>query len=436
MSETLVDLEYKPRAWQRTVHNSLKRFSVLVAHRRSGKTVLAIMTLVHAALKTTKNSARFAYVAPFRGQAKDVAWKYLKSYVLKIPGTSVNESELWVELPNGSQVKLYGADNPDALRGIYLDGVVMDEVADMRPDVWGEIIRPALSDRLGWALFIGTPKGMNLFSEVYYNAQSNEEWYAGLFTCYDTDALPPTEIEALKASMSEDQFAQELLCSFEAGNSSTLLSMSVIEEACKRELREDQYSFASKILGVDVARQGDDSTCIFRRQGLAAFEPQVFKGMESMAVAAQVAKQCDDWQPDAVFIDGSGGYGAGVIDRLRQLGYICTEVQFGGRATDDRFVNKRTEMWLEMAAWVKAGGALPNRSTLKLDLSAPTYHHKNAAGKMALESKDAIKARGLPSPDEGDALALTFAYPVAPKSMEYAGNGGSSHVSDPDPFAD
>jgi hypothetical protein len=436
VTETTIDLTYAPRPWQRTVHNSLKRFSVLVAHRRSGKTVLAIMTLMHAALKTTKQNARFAYVAPYRGQAKDVAWKYLKQYALKVPHTTANEGELWVELPNGAQIRLYGADNPDSLRGIYLDGVVMDEVADMRPDVWGEIIRPALSDRMGWALFIGTPKGMNLFSEVYYSAQGKDEWYAGLFTCYDTDALPPSEIEAMKASMSEDQFAQELLCSFEAGNSSTLLSMSVIEEACKRELREGQYSFAAKILGVDVARQGDDSTCIFRRQGLAAFDPKVFKGLDAMAVAAHVAKECDEWQPDAVFIDGSGGYGAGVIDRLRQLGYVCTEVQFGGRPTDDRYSNKRTEMWMTMADWVKAGGALPNRASLKLDLSAPTYNHKNASGKMALESKDQIKARGLPSPDEGDAMALTFAYPVAPKAMEYAGNGGSSHVSDPDPFAE
>jgi hypothetical protein len=131
-----------------------------------------------------------------------------------------------------------------------------------------------------------------------------------------------------------------------------------------------------------------------------------------------------------VFIDGSGGYGAGVIDRLRQLGHVVTEVQFGGKPDDDRFANKRTEMWWHLAEWVKNGGALHNDPAMKLDLCAPTYNHRNVAGKTALESKDEIKKRGLPSPDIGDALALTFAYPVSTPGLVVDGIVGLTATSE------
>src|SRR5690606_9719062 len=133
---------------------------------RAGKTVMAVMRLIAAALANERQSPRYAYIAPQLNQAKDVAWTYLKHYGLKVPGASVNESELCVEFPNGARVRIYGADNPDRLRGIYLDGVVLDEVADMKPEVWDEVVLPTLTDRQGWALFIGTPKGVNRFSEM------------------------------------------------------------------------------------------------------------------------------------------------------------------------------------------------------------------------------------------------------------------------------
>src|SRR5690606_35091008 len=115
---------------------SLRRFSVLVIHRRAGKTVLAIMRLIASALRNEQQAPRYAYIAPQLNQAKDVAWSYLKHYGLKVPGAVANESELYVEFPNGARVRVYGADNPDRLRGIYLDGVVLDEVADMKSEVW------------------------------------------------------------------------------------------------------------------------------------------------------------------------------------------------------------------------------------------------------------------------------------------------------------
>lgn len=412
----VVDLGYRPRPWQNEFHRRLKRWNVAVLHRRAGKTVLAVMTLIDKALRAERNDispARFGYLAPYLNQSKSIAWAMLKHYASKIPGIQMNESELWVQMPhNNARIRLYGADNAEALRGGFFDFIVLDELKDIRASVWHEIIRPALADRNGGALLMGTPSGANLLSETFYKAQQDDSWYTCLKTVYETDALDEVEIDALKASMSDSAFAQEFLCSFEAGVDNILLSMADVEEACRRHMRVEDYEFAPKILGVDVARQGSDRSVIFPRQGLATFDPSIYRNMDGMALAGAVAQKIEQWGPDAVFIDGSGGYGAGVIDRLRQLGHSPIEVQFGGRPTNTRYANKRAEMWLELANWVKGGGCLPNMAEIKIDLTAPTYTHANAAGKMQLEPKDKIKERIGFSPDLGDALALTFAFPV------------------------
>jgi hypothetical protein len=132
-----------------------------------------------------------------------------------------------------------------------------------------------------------------------------------------------------------------------------------------------------------------------------------------MQLAAQVAKKIDEWMPDAVFVDA--GNGSGVIDRLRQLGYDVIEVHFGGKPAEAQYQNKRTEMWFNTREWLNASGALPDLPQLKQDLGAPIYWY-DPSGRICLEPKDEIKKRGLPSPDFGDALALTFAHPVARRS--------------------
>ncbi len=416
---TAIELGYEPRAWQREVHLGLasKRWGAIVSHRRSGKSVLAVMHLIDRACRITKPNARFAYIAPMLKQVKSIAWTYLKHYAAKIPGTVIHEGELRVTLRNGSEIRLYGADNPDALRGIYLDGVVLDEVSNLSKDLWDSVIRPALADRLGWGLLMGTPAGINLLSEVYFKARDHEDWYSACFTVYQTNALDSKEVEDMRnGGMTTTAFAREMLCDFSASVDNTLLSVHEVEAATKRHAQDGDFAMAPRIIGVDVARQGDDRSVIFRRQGIMSMTPQVYQGMDSMQLAAHVALLSTEWQPDAVFVDGSGGYGAGVIDRLRQLKHKCTEVQFGGKADDPRFANKRAEMWMRMADWVKEHGILPDSQSLKQDLCAPTYGH-DSHGRLLMEAKDKIKGRGLPSPDEGDALALTFAYVVAQRSF-------------------
>jgi hypothetical protein len=199
----------------RSFHNRRERWACLVAHRRAGKTVACINDLIKRAFTDAKQDGRYAYIAPYYAQAKSIAWDYLLRYTADVR-TQANASELWVELLNGARIRLFGADNPDALRGLYLDGVILDEYADMRPRVWGEIIRPLLADRKGWAVFIGTPKGHNGFYDIWRTAEASESWFAKSVRASESGLLDQAELDDAKRGMTEDQYEQEFECSFEA----------------------------------------------------------------------------------------------------------------------------------------------------------------------------------------------------------------------------
>jgi len=207
---------YRARAGQRALHEDRARFKVIVAHRRFGKTVFAVMQLLRGAVTVQRPAPRFAYVAPFYRQAKAIVWDYLKQFAGGSAGARFHESELRCDLPNGARISLYGADDPDSLRGLYFDGVVLDEFAQMDPRVWGEVIRPALADREGWAIFIGTPMGRNSFWKLYEQAKTAAGWRAALFRASATGVIPEAELAAAQAAMSEAEYAQEFECSFDA----------------------------------------------------------------------------------------------------------------------------------------------------------------------------------------------------------------------------
>ncbi len=214
-----IDTGYIARPQFEPFHMRLgkQRWAVIVAHRRAGKTVACVNDLLDAALRCQLSEPRFAYIAPYYAQAKDIAWNYLKRFAGAIPGAIPHEQELRVDLPNGARVRLYGADNYERLRGIYLDGVVLDEFGDMDPRAWSEVIRPALSDRQGWAVFIGTPKGRNHFAEIWNQAQDKpDEWYSIILKASQTGIVNPTELADARSVMSEDQYNQEFECSFDA----------------------------------------------------------------------------------------------------------------------------------------------------------------------------------------------------------------------------
>jgi len=211
-----IDLGYKPRSQFVPFHMRTQRWACLVAHRRAGKTVACIMDLIDHALRCKKPNPRFAYVAPYYAQAKDVAWSYLKQYTAPLPGCEHNETELRVDLPTGARLRLYGADNFDRLRGIYLDGIILDEYADMDPRAWSEVIRPALSDRKGWAVFIGTPKGRNAFWGIWELAQRDPAWFSQRLRASETKIVDESELSDARATMTPEQYEQEFECSFDA----------------------------------------------------------------------------------------------------------------------------------------------------------------------------------------------------------------------------
>lgn len=215
MEAATVELPYGPRKVFVDYHTRQQRWGALVAHRRCGKTVACINDLIAKALQCPFTHGRYAYVAPFLAQAKEVAWEYLKRFSLPAQADK-NEAELWIELVNGSRIRIHGADNPDRLRGAYLDGVVLDEYADMRPSVWGEVIRPMLADRKGWATFIGTPKGRNEFWRIYQRATEGGDWYSVNLKASETGILDSGELEEAARDMTPEQYAQEFECSFEA----------------------------------------------------------------------------------------------------------------------------------------------------------------------------------------------------------------------------
>jgi hypothetical protein len=212
----VIEIDYTPRLQAREFHDRTERFAVLVAHRRFGKTVAAVNDLIRDALTIDLPNVRVAYIAPYLSQSKAVAWDYALEYTKDIPHIKVNHSELRIDFPNGARFRLFGADNYNAMRGLYFDAVVLDEMADFPASAWPTVIRPAIVDRKGRATIIGTPKGKNEFWEMYDYAKNHSEWWCRMFKASETDILDATELEEAKRTMGEDRYEQEFQCSFEA----------------------------------------------------------------------------------------------------------------------------------------------------------------------------------------------------------------------------
>jgi phage terminase large subunit len=213
-----VVIPYAPRRLQKEIHVGMAqyRYGVAVCHRRFGKTVCAVNHLQKAAVQCPRPRPRFGYIAPTYTQGKSIAWDYMKHYAGPIPGHTVHESELRIGYPNDGQMRIFGADNPDSLRGLYFDGVVLDEYGLHPPKIFTEVIRPALADRGGWALFLGTPNGKNQFYDVVQHARADDAWFHAEYKASETGLISQPELDAARSMMTADEYAQEFECSFEA----------------------------------------------------------------------------------------------------------------------------------------------------------------------------------------------------------------------------
>ena len=320
-----------------------------------------------------------------------------------------------IETLNGSMWQMAGSDNYDSLVGSNPVGVVFSEWSLANPDAW-EYIRPILVENDGWALFIYTPRGRNHGHATYLRALEADSWFCEKLTVEDTGLITPAQIEEeRRAGMSDGKIGQEFYCSFDADIDEQLIPHDLVSAAMARQATAEAWE--EKVIGVDVARFGDDKSALYFRHGRDG-NPRPYEryaGLDTMALAAKVAERISLWSPDAVFVD-DGGVGGGVVDRLHQLGFRqVIGVNFGGKADRGgsglRAGNKRSEMWLSARDWLQRG-ALPRDELLAAELTAPMYAY-NAANALMLEPKADMKRRGIPSPDVADAFALTFAYPVA-----------------------
>ena len=218
-----ITIPYAPRPQQKIVHGLMDkaRFGVIVCHRRFGKTVMGVNHLQKGAVTCKLPRPRFAYIGPTYRMSKQIAWDYVQYYARPIPGIGVNQSELRVDYPNSGRVSLFGSDNPDGLRGIYLDGGVLDEFGLHPPKTFTEVVSPTLVDRGGWALFSGTPNGKNQFYEIAEHAKAemaagNPQWFFAEFKASQTGLLDPQYLASARSVMTEDEYQQEFECSFTA----------------------------------------------------------------------------------------------------------------------------------------------------------------------------------------------------------------------------
>jgi len=210
-----VSTGYRPRSQFLPLHRRTQRFAVVVAHRRAGKTVAAVNDIIHRAVQDRSGDGQYALIQPQYKQVKRNAWAYLKQYARAV-AAAVYEAELKVVLKNGSTIYLFGADNIDALRGMYLDGVVLDEFGDMKAGLWAEVILPSLADRKGWAIISGTPKGKNAFYQMKLRAEEDGEWFLLVLKASDTGILDAAELAQQRAEMDEDTYLREFECDFHA----------------------------------------------------------------------------------------------------------------------------------------------------------------------------------------------------------------------------
>ena len=264
-----VKIPYTPRPLQAKLHKELDqyRFAVLSCHRRFGKSVAIINHLIKAALTNKLKNPRFAYIAPTYKQAKSIAWDYMKMFAGGIPGVRFHETELRCDLPNGSRITLLSSEQPDSLRGLFLDGVCIDEVAQIDPRLWNEIIRPALSDRKGFCYFIGTPAGMsNIFYELYQHALSDDKWLAYTAKASETKVIDQEELDAAKAQMGDAKYKQEFECDWIANIEGAIYGEIIKNLEEKKQLTRVGYDPALVVntawdIGVD-----DSTAIIFFQQ--------------------------------------------------------------------------------------------------------------------------------------------------------------------------
>ena len=237
----MATLEYAPRPHFLPFHNRKHRWASLNTHRRAGKTVALVNDVIVGALQCPLRKPQLAYIGPTFTQAKRIAWTYLKDYAEPYFSKPPSESELKVTLHGDRTIYCLGSDNPDSLRGMYLDGGVGDEYALFRPSTFSTIIRPALSDRNGWWVFASTPRGKNLFYKTHRQSETDNDWYSLTLKASESGIIPEEELESLRRDMDPEEFAAEYECSFDAALKGAIYAEEINQLFHDKRVRADLY---------------------------------------------------------------------------------------------------------------------------------------------------------------------------------------------------
>ena len=374
--------------------------------------------------------ARVPVTAPTGHQLNDILWSEVVKWANRMDPWYRAQFEITAEkVFHKDHPKTWFAvartarrENPDALQGFHGEDLlyIVDEASGVPLEIF-QPVEGALTGPNNKILIQGNPTQTQgyLFDSHH---KDRSRWQAFNMSSQDSPLVEPEYVESMAEKYGEesDIFRVRVLGRFPRAAVNQLIPLDLVEAAAARSVHEKDYGQAPKLLGVDVARYGDDFSALIRRQGLAASGLRKFHGLDNMTLAGIVAQEIQEYQPDAVFIDGVGN-GSGVVDRLRQLDYSIIEVNAGERAIrDDKFYNLRAEMWVKVRDWLKTGPDIPDDQQLKDDLIGPEYGF-DAKNRIQLEKKEDMKKRGLASPDCADALAMTFARPVAlPESRLHA----------------
>ena len=393
--------------------------ALVVWPRRNGKDIVFLNIAIALAMQRV---GLYFYIAPFFTQVRSIIWKGTddsgKKFLEYIPPELIektNESDLRIELINGSSLRFLGSDNVDSIVGNNPVGVFFTEFSLHRPQAW-HYLRPVLAANGGVGMFNGTPRGLNhMFQQYQLAVKDPEQWYVQYLTCEDTGV--PTQ-EAIhndrKSGMPESLIRQEYYCSWTSSAEEILIPLDIIKPRLTTRLPND-YLLAlprpPKLLGVDVAYATlGDKAVISKREGRFLHPLEKYQGKDNMHLATRIVDIIKAWGPDAIFIDS--GRGEGVISRLQQLGYshLVIPIHFSGRPNSDLYLNKRAEIWCRMRDWMANEDTpplIPNDEDLIGAVSAPTFEI-NERGLIQIESKKSMRKRNVPSLDEGDAVALTF----------------------------
>jgi hypothetical protein len=439
-----VSLRYSPRPWALELHEALATHKnvVCVAPRRSGKSTAAAAAICMAALA---KPGRYAIVLQTKTHGRLIYWAILKDMLADIPGVTFHEGDLRVEFATGGEIIFFGAADGDgaSVRGLGLSGAICDEAQLLTEASIAGAILPALFDRQGFLLAIGTPAEPSTLGLLFEKASFDDsgEWKALHFTIHTVGVFTPKQIEQLKAeALNPAIWKAEFECDLTAGLDRALIPLSALVEATKRKAparfaETSLYREAPRIVGVDCGGDGleADQSAIVCRIGPLILPPVLVDKEDLDQLPLRVASAARTIEADLIAVDSTGGHASHLLPRLQEMAWTPIPIVFSASSTrPDVHANKRAELFARLAEFIqKPDTILPDDRALFQELASVTYFH-NARGLLALDPKAKIRTRLGRSPDRADALALTMVgdYMAPPRAIPSFQRGGLQRYAD------